>query len=606
MGFAISICKRILFLLPVLLTGTVSAQYYSLFRADSVTVTASRLFSPLAEGYREAMIFTIDSLSAVTARSVPGILSLASPVSMQVRGPGGSQADISMRGSTFEQVLVLIDGVPVNDPQTGHHIMDIPVPLASIKRIEILPGHASSIYGAGAWGGVIHIITNTDSRVGYNASLQYGSHRSADASLSCSVLTGSVHHNFSYQGNISDGHRPGTDFRNHTGSYTASVNTGRTRLTSFLGISDKRFGAANFYAPYPSREKTSAMTGRISYTRQVSHRTSVSARVFSRFHTDAFKLDHTDQNSFFADHRSSTFGLAMQANMMINTIEIVLGSSMIHDRLSSSTLGQRDQDRSAVFTETAFPLWSTTSVHTGIRIDWQGTWPVQVNPSVSIKQRCTGTLALRASAGRIFRAPTFTELYYDSPANLGSKDLKPEHGWSFEAGLTAARTGSKHDITFFLRNEKDRIDWIMYSGKLPWEAKNRGAAGVSGVSASSYINAGKAGRFRSSVTWMARNIYNDGDYTSKYRCAVPRFQASVSYTRKISSVIEGTASLQYSDNPALSSFLLINTALKYNLGIAAVSISVNNILDEHYVLVPGNEMPGRTLHAGIYFGTRKQ
>ncbi|HKK08312.1 MAG TPA: TonB-dependent receptor plug domain-containing protein, partial [Gemmatimonadota bacterium] len=124
---------------------------------DTLVVSAAGRTGGRAAATRDLEVLGRDAIEATPARTVAGLLRWAAGVDVRPRSP--AQADLSLRGSSFEQVLVLVDGVPVNDPQTGHFDLDVAVPLASVERIEILRGPASATFGADAVGGVVNIVT---------------------------------------------------------------------------------------------------------------------------------------------------------------------------------------------------------------------------------------------------------------------------------------------------------------------------------------------------------------------------------------------------------------------------------------------------------------
>jgi iron complex outermembrane receptor protein len=138
---------------------------------SNVVVTAGLQEQQLRESGRNIFTIRAAQLKQLPAHSIDELLRYLPGVEVQQRGPQGSQSDIVLRGGTFQQVLVIIDGIKLNDPLTGHFNSYIPINTDEIERIEILKGAASAIYGSEAVGGVINIITktfylkNTDSKI---------------------------------------------------------------------------------------------------------------------------------------------------------------------------------------------------------------------------------------------------------------------------------------------------------------------------------------------------------------------------------------------------------------------------------------------------------
>ena len=233
----------ILFLLPVFLSAQAD------YRLHPVEITASRLESSMAAETRELQVLDRKRIRSLPGISVSDILSVAGLVDLQSRGVNGIQADMSLRGSGFEQVLVLVDGVRMNDPQTGHHNADLPVSRDDIERIEVLTGHASSIYGPDGVGGVIQIITRHAQTTQTNVSFQGGSAGTTSAQLSQEFAGRHLTSRFTLAHNRSDGYRPTTDYKTTSLSGTSKWQSGPHRISAIAGIVSKKFGANGFYAP---------------------------------------------------------------------------------------------------------------------------------------------------------------------------------------------------------------------------------------------------------------------------------------------------------------------------------------------------------------------
>ena len=125
-------------------------------------MTAAATPVELARSPARLTVITRDQIARLPVHSIADVLRLLSSVDVRARGERGVQTDFAIRGANFGQMLVLVDGVRLNDAQSGHHNGDIPVPLDAIERIEILHGPGSSLFGADAFGGTINVITRKD------------------------------------------------------------------------------------------------------------------------------------------------------------------------------------------------------------------------------------------------------------------------------------------------------------------------------------------------------------------------------------------------------------------------------------------------------------
>ncbi len=126
---------------------------------DEVIIQENRIQIPFSKQSRNISLVDRNQIETSPARSLPEVLSFVPGVDIRQRGVSGVQADIGIRGGSFEQTLMLLNGIKLSDPQTGHHMMNIPVPLVNIDRVEVLKGPASRIFGQNAFTGAVNVIT---------------------------------------------------------------------------------------------------------------------------------------------------------------------------------------------------------------------------------------------------------------------------------------------------------------------------------------------------------------------------------------------------------------------------------------------------------------
>src|SRR5690606_33694529 len=143
---------------------------------EQIVVTGSVAPATLGAVGRSVTVITADDLRGLPIRSVTDALRLVPGLWVRERGPFGSQTDFSLRGAGFGQALVLVDGVRLNDVQSGHHNGDLPLTLDDVERIEVLGGAGASLYGADAVGGIIHIVTRQGAAVAPSARVAAGQH----------------------------------------------------------------------------------------------------------------------------------------------------------------------------------------------------------------------------------------------------------------------------------------------------------------------------------------------------------------------------------------------------------------------------------------------
>lgn len=451
---------------------------------DTIRVT-SRATASLAGATRSAEVLTRVDLARLGRRSLAEVLGRALGVDAQTRSP--AQSDLALRGSTYNQVVVLVDGIRVSDVQSGHYALDLAVPTAMIERIEILRGTGSALYGSDAVGGVVNIVTRDDAGL-WQLGLRGGSFGTAGASALASARAGELRFAAGADGDRSSGHRDGTDYDVTQVRMSVARRTplGRAHFDAGQGV--RRFGAADFYSPYPSEETTRSTTAALRLTGDDAQRVALSGSLHSRRHRDLYTLKREDPAFYQNEHLSWESGGDVTARARLSPFAtIVSGVELLDARLHSARLGDHAQLRQAAFGEITSGA-TRAVVNAGLRGDRvQGVGDF-LSPSIGVALPVAGTVQVRGSLSRGFRAPTWTERYYRDPANVADSSLAVERFWSSEVGVRAAPAGRVFaDIALFERQAADLIDWARPVGAAagtPWRTMNFAAARYRGVETS--------------------------------------------------------------------------------------------------------------------------
>lgn len=449
------------------------------FPLDTLRVIGTRSGLAGVQALRAVQVLDRGWIEATPALTVADLLAWATGVDVQARSP--AQADVAIRGTSFEGVLILVDGMRVSDTQTGHFDLDLALPLAEIERIEILRGPASAQYGSDAMGGVIHIVTRRDG--GAEATLDAGSFGTLN--LAGSGAAGAVR--MAAEHRRSDGARPGTDYRItqfRLGTVTNAAN-GELRADAALAVRD--FGAADFYAPFDSYEETRTLTLGMGWTGLVGG-LHLLPRVHARRHDDDFILRREDPAFYRNRHTTWQYGAELTTRWDVrDRVGLAAGVDVGRDEVESNALGERAEERAALFVEASSASTDLLRVQVGLRGDWHSTFGTFVAPSLAAAVQPDPALRVRGSIGRSFRAPGWTERFYEDPASVGSADLGAERAWTAELGLqTRAGTAATLDVAIFRRTADGLIDWARpadpgYEG--PWRTRNVDRATFRGLEA---------------------------------------------------------------------------------------------------------------------------
>lgn len=461
-------------------------------------VAVTGTMSPLTtlQAARIVSVITRPQIEAAAAQSVNDLLKTAVGIDVRQRGGFGIQTDISINGGTFDQITLLLNGVNISSPHTGHLSADFPVSLADIERIEVLEGAASRVYGASAFGGAINIVTKRDAKSNIEAGVHGGSHGTfgGDARVALMrkvlpALTGgdrdwSASLSATYQ--RSDGATTNSDFTRgnlyHSGSYEAE----EFRINWQAGYSQKSYGANTFYsAAYPNQYERNTRY-LVSAGVETKGRVRLHPEIYWNRLYDNFELirNSTTGENF---HRTDVHGAKVTADIRWIAGRTALGAEVREEGIYSTSLGiplNSDKRPKAPHedilyshhdarTNLSFNLEHNLvlprfTVSMGLLGNYNTRFDTHLHLYPGIDMAVTPSSHWRffASYNKGFRLPTFTDLYYKSPTHEGNQGMKAEESHSFQLGAKANYQFSNLNCQFSLKSfyhrGEDLIDWVMY------------------------------------------------------------------------------------------------------------------------------------------------
>ncbi|MDH7513273.1 MAG: TonB-dependent receptor [Clostridiales bacterium] len=566
-------------------------------KGEEVAVVATRTGVSISQLGRSVLIITAEEVKRYPVHSIPELFRYCLGIDIQERGPYGTQADLSIRGSTFQQILVLIDGVRINDLQTAHHNMDIPIPLESIERIEILYGGGSALYGPDAFGGVINIVTKYPEKTSLSGRLGFYEYKTTSGWLGLNLKEKGLNNHLSIETNTSEGFMTDRDFNlfNISERFTMDFLSGRISFLS--GYQKKDFGAYDFYTPgrnLPSRESTRTTFLNIGYER-IKEKSSFSFHLFYRHHYDNFILDKK-RPWFYNNETTNSF---TGVDFTIRKRDLAAGGELVKEGIESIQLGNHSNIRGALFLEFNRFILKNFLLNIGLREDFHRAYGSTFSPSANISIWVNQNLKIRASSGHSFRAPSYTELYYQDPVNSGNKNLRPEKAWSFEIGIDADLNKNINTrLSIFHRDEKELIDWIKGDDNR-WYAENIKRLKVRGAEVEVKGDLGLIGfNLRSSFMDAKQN---QPDLIYKYGFRFPENQTNLSIQLNPSPSFSSSIQFVYKKRIAEKGYVLIDGKITKKFGRINIFMEGTNLLNTHYEDIKGVPMPGRWLGAGFNF-----
>jgi iron complex outermembrane receptor protein len=565
-------------------------------RRDTVVVTGTYEPLPLEEAERSVRTFDVRQTQLVT-NTLADFLKLEPSVDLRQRAPNGVQADISIRGGTFGQTLVLLNGMRLNDPQSGHHNFDIPAPLESVSRIEILKGSGSTLYGSDAVGGVVHIITSPPETSEVRLRAALGNFGTNQQRATATMVRGDLLQQVAFSRDFSTGFIPNRDYRNLSLGSTTNW-TSRLGVTDLhLAHNDRPFGAEQFYGNFNSWERTKSWWAGV----RQSFDADTDVAFAYRRHTDLFVLYRDRPEVFTNRHAAESYQAAVRRrNALGRNVKVHYGGEVFHDSIVSNNLGVHDRTRGSVYTALDVRAFQRFAFSAGVRDDIWGSANHQWSPTVSLGYWLAPSFKLRGGVSRAFRIPTFTDLYYHDPANQGSPDLQPETAVSYEGGLDYDAGGMlRASATVFQRREENGIDYVRRDVNEIWRATNFQELRFTGVEASVDLRLPKRQMVGLSYTGLRGAQAAVGTFQSKYVFNYPVHSGLLTWSGALPFGIVGRSRLGVLERLDRDPYAVWDVYGAISRGRVRPFLQLTNLTGAAYEEIPRVPMPGRAVVGGV-------
>jgi len=482
---------------------------------ETLVVLGSATPVPLAESPRPVAVLPVQPVR-LAAETALDVLRSDSAVFLEQRGAGGAQDDLVLDGGSFEQALILLNGFRINDAQTSHHNLDLPVPMEAMSQVQVLEGAGSTLHGTDALSGVVDFLTAAPGYDLLRMRLGEGSFESNEESLLAAATKAKWSGRATADRNFSTGFMTDRDYRNEDASAENWLGT-RLGVTDLLFAgSDRAFGANDFYGSYPSWERTKSW---FASARQELGAHTVAAFGYRR-HADDFVLFRDDPGIYENNHVDASWQASLRRTLTLPGGALLLmglesdGDSIrsfnFSGGVTSYALGIHARNRGAGYIDLDWnPPARRWSLSAGAREEiFSGGGRGVFSPQLAGSLRLSGALKLRASGGYGFRIPTYTDLYYSDPATLGNPNLKPESAWSGNGGADWAP--SSHltlSATGFYSRQHSTIDYIraaiVPNPFLPPSCEKNGAQAANTWCAAN-LNGLNFSGVEARVTWIPR------------------------------------------------------------------------------------------------------
>ncbi len=586
-------------------------------------------------------ILTIIDKTEITRSSVQSIdqlLDYVAGVDIRQRGTNGTQADISIRGGSFDQVLILLNGVNITDPQTGHFNLDIPLNISDVSRIEILQGSSARVLGPNAFSGAINIVTESSAKKALSVELTGGSYNTFGESVAGNFGTSKFHTFASLNHKSSTGYLANTDF-NLTNAFIQStlntLNAGKFDLQ--LAAQLKDFGENGFYSLKYANQRENTKTYFSSLDWSFSKGKFVfDAQASWRRHHDRYELDHSSVAGY-KYHMTDIAGGKLSASYLSAAGKTTLGFNLRNEHIYSTALGNAmlNPDSLAIPYETNkfFKKSYNRIIYSGM-IDhsvnigkWYLSAGVATSYSADFKSTTYGGIdfgyfitddvKVYASANSATRLPTFTDLFFVNPVQQGNPLLKPEQSQTFEIGTKINQSQWSLNADIYYRMGKNVIDWVkLTSSSAKYESMNLSSVNALGGDITAEYRFKELFVKKVSVAYSFLTLDKAAvGFDSKYALDYLKHKLTLTFDHSIFGKLSASWKLAYQDRSGsydantvigksaittnYSPYFLLDGRLLWSAKKFDIFADINNIIDANYADYGGLAQPGRNVNIGI-------
>lgn len=615
----------------------------SLEAEDLNEVTVAGSLAPLTQlqSARIVSVLSREEIDRSGAQSVNDLLKLATGVDVRQRGGWGIQTDISIDGGTYEQVTILLNGVNISNPHTGHLAADFPVNAIDIERIEILEGASSRVYGGQAFGGAINIVTRQSP--GYEFSAQGGMHGTAIGEGRIEFLSPSngtkLRNSVSGGGGRSSGGTLNDAWSKGNLYWQGAYEHKDFDLQWQAGFSRKEYGANTFYSGSSNDQ----------WEQNERYLVSVSAETKGRFHFmpqvywnrtyDNYEWHKGTPNN---SHQADVYGVKAGGWFMWRGGRTAVNAELRQEGILSSALGvpmdsvdwqwahgaDKQYTKRAERTNVSFNL-----EHNVLLSKWTLSFGVLANmntrvghgfrfyPGVDIAYRPRKEWKMYLSYNRGFRLPSFTDLYYNSPDITGNDQLKPEENNSVNLGATYRKGLVQGMARVFYNHGHNMIDYVKENWKDAAHADNFDLD-VLGTQAEVKLEFGVLDKkyrdlaLSAGYTWMQQ--WREGKYdvfTSLYAADYLKHKVVVTFSHPIWDRLTASWNLRYqhrmgafqkydgttptAELQAYEPYTTLSVKVRWADPRYEVWVNVDNITNCRYQDIGNIPQPGAWLMAGV-------
>lgn len=614
--------KQRLLALSLLLTTAVFGQEKDKKQIlETVIIQGNRLEIPFHKTTRDIQVITAKEIEQMPVQSVHELLSYVGGIDIRQRAPFGGQADISIDGGSFEQTLVLLNGIKLINSQTAHNMLNIPVPLDAIDHIEILRGAAARVYGINALTGAVNIVTKKSNSSFLTTHVQLGSsfepqvkeegdgiYGGGSFQLTGNYGTEKQSHLFAFGQDVYNGQRYNSAFKAtrlfYNGNY--EIND-KNSIQALAGYVNSRYGANGFYAA-PGDKNSEEIVETTLFSLSSTHEfgnLSLTPRISTRYDEDDYRYFKHKLDVARSLHYTNALMLELNGNLTTKVGKFGFGWESRLEEINSSNIGEHKRSNHGAFAEYRRTWFHKLTTSLGVYLNYNTDYGWQAYPGIDVAYRVNTNWKIAASLGSGQRIPSFTDLYLNqAPGNVGNPNIQPESAWEYEASVTYMNAGFSAKTGVFYRNITDFIDWTRPNPNTPYSPVNFSENKIYGIyvrmQQEFYFNKDQKFGYQLSYNYLDPQPLANKNNQSKYilQALKHQFIAGIHYHYKDVSI---QLKNRYIKRMLNDPYNVLDMRINYELKDFLIYTNISNILDAQYKEVGAIPMPSRWFSLGLKY-----
>ena len=557
---------------------------------DQVVVSSPRIELTVAQQSRSVTILTAEEIEESGATTLIDVLSDVAGIELRSRGAQDVQSDIYIRGGGFDQVLLLVDGIKVDNPQTGHHTLNALIPIEMIARVEILKGAAGRVYGQNAFSGAINIVTKKPSAEDLKLTLSGGSFDYQKAALYATDQRKLSSHTFYAETISSDGYRYNTDYNNQNYLWKSSWETNLEPIELLASFNNRRFGANGFYANPENTDQYEATQSSLlglSTSIQRSPSLQIQPKIYWKRGQDEYIFIRSNPSVYRNLHITNKFGVEVNTTWEHKLGTTGIGFELARVSIQSNNLGKHARTLVHGYFEHRFGnnRWDITP---GLSVSHYSDQDTFFYPGIDFGFQISANSRLFFNSGYTYRIPTYTDLYYSDSSTLGNEFLLPETALSTELGFLHRQKNWRLLLTLFQRDAKNYIDYVVLAGNERWQATNIDQILSQGGELDFVVNISR-NKFAMGYAYLKDDVDGVSTKLSRYTINSRKHHFSTRWTLKWSSSVTSSVSYRYAERDSGYNYNVVDVNIAFVKDRIRLSLSAHNILNAEYTeqnLVP--------------------